>query len=314
MSLIKVATKGSALSCAEMDSNWDYVLDLGNATGSLDCAKIDPTSLSTCLLANPVITNLQTEIDTANTTIGAVSQDLIDVQTTLQSNINSLTTLVNNQNTTIAGLTTQIASLIAEFNDLTSTVSAFDSRLISLEGRVTTLENAIASGIIVIWSGLLTAIPTSWQLSDGTNGTPDLRSRFILGAGSTYDVNTFGGSATHAHTITGTTDSTALTIDQMPYHNHNFLDPSHSHNPVTGGVGGLPLRMVLGGFGGNGDGAEVTSAPGGNNIHVVTSANNTGIVFNGQGGNNGHTHTVSTSTSLASSLPPYYALAYIIRS
>ena len=46
----------------------------------------------------------------------------------------------------------------------------------------------IPKGGIIMWSGATTAIPQGWALCDGTNGTPNLRDRFIVGAGSTYAV------------------------------------------------------------------------------------------------------------------------------
>jgi hypothetical protein len=311
MALIKISTKGTNLTCDELDNNFDFVLDLANAVGELDCAKINQLSLSTCLLLNQVIIDLQADIDDAETAIGEVAQDLIDVQTTLQGNINSLTTLVNNQNTTIADLNTQIATLIAGFNSLSSTVASFNSRLLSVEGRLTTLEEAIASGIIVVWVGLIANIPVGWQLTDGTNGTPDLRNRFIIGAGSTYAVNAIGGSANHTHTITGTTAGTSLTVNQMPAHNHGFVDPGHIHPQILNA--GIPLRGALGGFGGAGDGAEVTSGTGGSNNRSTTSVNTTNINFVSQGANEAHSHGFSASTASTTNLPPYYALAYIMR-
>lgn len=42
------------------------------------------------------------------------------------------------------------------------------------------------SGVICMWSGATTAIPTGWALCNGSNGTPDLRDKFVVGAGSTY--------------------------------------------------------------------------------------------------------------------------------
>jgi len=55
-------------------------------------------------------------------------------------------------------------------------------------------------GTIVMWSG--PTIPEGWALCDGTNGTPDLRDRFILGAGGSYSVGATGGaeSVSHSHT------------------------------------------------------------------------------------------------------------------
>ena len=53
------------------------------------------------------------------------------------------------------------------------------------------------AGTIQLWSGSIGTIPNGWQLCDGTNGSPDLRDRFVVGAGSTYAVNDTGGSNTH---------------------------------------------------------------------------------------------------------------------
>lgn len=52
----------------------------------------------------------------------------------------------------------------------------------------------IPIGGIIMWSGAQNAIPQYWQLCDGTNGAPDLRDRFIVGAGNNYTVGATGGS------------------------------------------------------------------------------------------------------------------------
>lgn len=49
-------------------------------------------------------------------------------------------------------------------------------------------------GGIIQWSGAIVDIPAGFQLCDGTNGTPDLRDKFVVGAGSTYSVDETGGS------------------------------------------------------------------------------------------------------------------------
>lgn len=56
-------------------------------------------------------------------------------------------------------------------------------------------------GAIIMWWGLPTNVPTGWKLCDGTatlvNGqnwqTPDLRDRFIVGAGGAYFAGSVGG-------------------------------------------------------------------------------------------------------------------------
>jgi hypothetical protein len=73
--------------------------------------------------------------------------------------------------------------------------------------------NAIESfkGIIVMWSGAEVDIPSGWVLCDGNNSTPDLRNRFIVGAGDTYAVADTGGEDEHT-----------LTVAEMPAHTHNY--------------------------------------------------------------------------------------------
>ena len=98
--------------------------------------------------------------------------------------------------------------------------------------------NFFPTGGIVMWSGTALNIPGGWALCDGANGTPDLRDRFIVGAGRNYSPNNIGG-----------TDSVSLTESQMPAHSHSMSsagdhshtgstsgDGSHSHSGSTGGA------------------------------------------------------------------------------
>jgi len=61
----------------------------------------------------------------------------------------------------------------------------------------------IPSGLISIWSGAIVDIPTGWVYCDGNNGTPDLRSKFIIGASPIYPVDSSGGGTGHTHAFTG---------------------------------------------------------------------------------------------------------------
>ncbi|UCH62330.1 MAG: hypothetical protein JSU77_11055 [Fidelibacterota bacterium] len=110
-----------------------------------------------------------------------------------------------------------------------------------------TAATGIPSGVIVMWSGSLANIPSAWALCDGTNGTPDLRDRFVVGAGSGYGVGATGGEASHI-----------LSVAEMPAHTHlmdnnwwgstgpaytqnHWMDESSSIPPVdkyTGSTGG----------------------------------------------------------------------------
>lgn len=67
----------------------------------------------------------------------------------------------------------------------------------------------VPSGFIGMWSG--SVIPNGWYLCDGTNGTPDLRNRFIVGSGGEYTIGNTGGEKTHT-----------LTVNEMPIHEHKI--------------------------------------------------------------------------------------------
>jgi hypothetical protein len=150
------------------------------------------------------------------------------------------------------------------------------------------LPPSFVTGMIILWSGSIASVPSGWALCDGTNGTPNLRDRFIVGAGSTYAVNATGGSTTTTATgsISGNTGSTTLTINQIPSHTHDI-------STMDFGAGSTLFRILSGS-----DGAANTK---------VTQAT---------GGGQGHTHTAGTlafSGNAVTSLPPYYALAYIMK-
>ena len=75
------------------------------------------------------------------------------------------------------------------------------------------LQGGLPPGTIVMWSGALSAIPEGWALCDGTQGTPDLRNRFVVGAGAVYASGDVGGF-----------DQVTLTVAQIPAHTHGYSD------------------------------------------------------------------------------------------
>lgn len=138
------------------------------------------------------------------------------------------------------------------------------------------VASALPSGVIVIWSGSAAAIPSGWYLCNGSNGTPDLRNRFVVGAGSTYAVGNTGGSAD------------AITVS----HTHTISDSGHSHNV------GIPSRAV-----GNNATALYSTSDGSTKSTVTSDSATTGISINSAG-----------ASGTNANLPPYYALAYIMKS
>lgn len=59
----------------------------------------------------------------------------------------------------------------------------------------------VPSGTVFMWSGAVADIPYGYVLCDGQNGTPDLRNKFVIGAGSSYSPGATGGAATHTHGV-----------------------------------------------------------------------------------------------------------------
>lgn len=178
-----------------------------------------------------------------------------------------------------------------------------------IDARITVV---MPIGVIVLWSGSQAAIPAGWALCNGSNGTPDLRNRFVVGAGNTYSVAAQGGSTdaalvahTHSATLSGATAGAGS-------HSHGVSDPGHAHSYVapvgtrTDDGTTRPLNYVIGG----------TLDQGPNTI--ATAASGTGISINAVGD---HAHGVSVSgatdvsgvTASNANLPPFYALCYVMR-
>lgn len=132
--------------------------------------------------------------------------------------------------------------------------------------------NTIPVGGIILWYGSIVSIPSGWALCDGNNGTPNLKDKFVVGAGSTYSVGGTGGS----------TDAVIVS------HTHSVSDPGHNHT--------VPLVPYYGTLGSEVDGAKNTGGTTG------TSTSTTGISISSTG-----------ESGTNKNLPPYYALAYIMR-
>jgi len=141
---------------------------------------------------------------------------------------------------------------------------------------------SVPTGCILIWSGSAGSIPSGFQLCDGTNGTPDLRNSFVLGAGNSYVVGQTGGSAdavlaSHTHTATSV-----------------VTDPGHLHTTSQGGF--LTPNGGTGSYSGGGSGSSITN----------TNTAVTGITV-------ATTNAASGVSPTGGNLPPYYALCYIYK-
>ena len=169
--------------------------------------------------------------------------------------------------------------------------------------KIITLDGEVPSGGIILWSGAANAIPSGWYLCNGSNGTPNLSGKFVVGysaSDSDFDVGDTGGSK----------DAT-------------LVSHSHTVNSHTHGAG------------------SYSTASAGAHTHTYSSATQTNRVDNDEthqylysnttqntGSAGAHTHTISGNTGTPSSnttdtlgesatdknLPPYYALCYIMKS
>ena len=108
------------------------------------------------------------------------------------------------------GIGTDVPGAELEVNG-TIKASAFSGDGSGLTG----ISAGIPTGGIIMWSGSIASIPSGWVLCNGTNATPDLRDRFIVGAGGSYSIGESGGEDAHT-----------LTIDEMPSHTHTYSKPA----------------------------------------------------------------------------------------
>ena len=164
-------------------------------------------------------------------------------------------------------------------------------------------DAALPAGVIVAWSGSQASIPSGWVLCNGSNSTPDLRNRFIVGAGT-------GGNYSPGNT--GGSDSVSLTTAQMPSHTHSDGTLAASQISLTGDITKISeCYNVAGGATG------VFSKKNTGNSPVTGSASNSptaGVDFDAS-----HSHPVSGNTGSNGSgnshenRPPYYALCWIMK-
>jgi hypothetical protein len=167
-----------------------------------------------------------------------------------------------------------------------TTIGTYDN-IYGIVGVQTSVGTTIPAGVITLWYGAIGSVPTGWYLCDGSNGTPDLRDRFVIGAGSTYAVASTGGASTKT-----------LTTTELPSHTHTATstDSGHTHT-YSGNVTSTTFLYSAGG------GSPSIGIPdkGGSTVNSGTANITTTIGSTGSG-------------SSFSILNPYYALAYIMKS
>ena len=186
------------------------------------------------------------------------------------------------------------------------------------------IDQQMPQGGIILWSGAANSVPAGWALCDGQNNTPDLRDKFIVGAGSAYQPGDAGGAVTvqlttnelpaHTHSVTGTaasagnhTHGNTFAIEAVAAHTHE-VNAVPSDDSIVYDRGPDYGWRAYGARESGGDDAEAASA--GAHTHTLSGSVSSG---------GSHSHTVSGTAASAGSgaafsiLPPYYALCYIMK-
>lgn len=153
---------------------------------------------------------------------------------------------------------------------------------------------AVVANLIIIWTGLLANIPAGWNLCDAGDGRPDLRTRFIRGVNTDItEPGTTGGATTHGHTEGNRAHSHTTGNAAAHYHTFTAFTWTHDHNKDSEYAGTTTKYQH---DDGKGDHKHANS----NSIDTHN--------HNPMGDGGSHAHTVV----VASSLPAYYDVAYII--
>lgn len=182
-----------------------------------------------------------------------------------------------------------------------------------INGTITGTGNFILTGMIVMWSGTIANIPTGWALCDGTNSTPDLRDKFIIGANAD-DGGTAKTNVETTFTQSGGDKDAALV--------------THTHS-LSGNISGGSHHHLMFRTGSSGDESEGTASDyatrrgnyGGDMSYSIGPVSSVANAYR-TSSSSSHSHSLSGGTASAptgavaaanKNLPPYFALAFIMK-
>lgn len=297
-------------------------LQYDSATGIISVTTYSSTDFATDLAAKSTTdlsegNNLYFTNERVDDRVNALMQNGTGIDITYDDANNSLT--VGHSNTSNApSVSNAIINGITldDFGHITN-IDTIDQN--------TFAQSLMPAGAIILWSGSEASIPTGWLLCDGTNGTPNLQDRFVVGAGNSYNPGDTGGA-----------NSVTLTSNQMPNHTHDgsglTAGPggghSHTAGTLTASQAGNHRHQIYGNNRGTYGSQEFapglwkddaerlasdwqdTIRPAGAHTHSISGQT-------GHAGN--HSHNFSGTTGAAGggasheNRPPYYALCYIMK-
>jgi hypothetical protein len=269
-----------------------------------------------------LISNVQSYVNSTLSNVTAANAAIASVSSAWQANAVTQQTQINTLQTQVYA-NANVATYLPAYggNISAATVTATTPAYNDSSTRVATtayVNSVLPRGAIIMWGGAINAIPAGWQLCDGSNSTPNLRDRFVVGAGSSYAVNNTGGNTsisiattnlpahTHSVSLTGTSGAAGGHLHSAT---STVSDPGHAHTvpdyAIAAGVGLYPSYY---------SGYAQTQ------VTETTTTVGTGVsVGTTVAAVADHTHTLSLSGTSGSTgsgtsidtRPPYYALCYI---
>ena len=141
-----------------------------------------------------------------------------------EHNINELTATLQELRNKIQK---EVADMLSRINDkLEQKIQEFNNNSTQMRREIDDFKRYVFKrGMIIDWYGAVNNIPVGWHLCDGTNGTPDLRDKFVLGAGGNFPLNGVGGKK-----------SIKLTVDMIPEHRHTIFAAGSTDSDAHGGI------------------------------------------------------------------------------
>jgi microcystin-dependent protein len=201
---------------------------------------------------------------------------------------------------TFPNLNGPVTATPQELNALSSDLSA---------ALAAVIPHLVPIRTVVMFSGTENLIPAGWKLCNGQTDAnlgvlPDLRDKFVVGFSSGKPLFSTGGAASvssgvagaHTHTVQGV----ALSLAQMPTHNHRV------YGSDAGGGDIDPLAAASSAVAGTADGTNAYLGSNGSSTKILEDTGSGQPHTHGMDSAGDHAHTVAT-------LPPYYALAFIIK-
>ena len=293
--LLRTHTNGSGITIAGTNGGTQVNFLVADSATGLVTVNGNPTQ--------PLGIATKTYVDTNINSVASVLRTDIDSNViSINSTLGTLTAEINNVNTYAVNVNNTKANIASgEFTGVPKAPTRAVTTSNTAIATTAFVHSVIPYGCILMWSGSVGTIPTGWSLCDGTNGTPNLRNRFIIGAGDTYSTNDIGGNkdaivVSHGH---------AITISD-PGHGHTVSDPGHAHLMVE-----VPTttRVQDGVIDGSYHAGHADRTYTNRNTNTATTGITLGSAFTG----------ISATTATAgvsgtdANLPPYYALCYIMK-